>query len=808
MGLHISRLALAVTLSLHLAVPLQAADQLDEFYTEIKGPDAAPSPLLAPKPKPVTQTAPMRAPKANIERQRGVEPTPQPFAVAQVEGESIRSYGPVKAADTLWSIAERMRPSRSVSVHQTMLAIYRSNPSAFAGGRLNGLYRGVRLAIPAQAQIQAESEVEAQTLLRQGKMSLTALPVATTSSQRVVKLSPKRESAVASEVATTPAPKPVVKLTPDKPGISAAEPVAEAATHAPSAAEPATTEMISSKLTIPSQPATASAAVDASVSALVAGGEGHTAADVAASQAETTVLNTQGQAQWQVQYRSEIAALNVSNQQLHTQVEQLSKQLDEIKSLLAQQATARGASIPATPTAEPQVVSTAVSSEVATTPEVTAEAKPVAAVGPDKEESFFSQLFANPINLGLLITLPILLILALVSLLLRAKAKREMANRQEEESGSADMLADDDSHFDHLMAADMVVLGDLPDLEQKDETLQPQPEIVLGERTEPSFQLPDVDLSQPEGSEPGNRIGQASGWGNTADPQLVPEVDGADLGLNERDLDLATDSQVGGKAPANVLDEDDFLAELGVSLQESQPQVTDSSSWPEEPEQPELVPVADNFQPRESVNLSNDELEALFNSVEEHDAAEFLAPAEATSTPEPMLVDAEPELILPTAEHTSEEEQVLSQHMAELLVPEHEEAPAANWYNEDELALDLPVSQEADDALQTKEQMAVATTGFKGIDELLAEAEASADKDEPYQGLSFDVGLDEFPEVLPGQQGVDVDADGGIGAKLDLARAYLEIDDKPSAIELLNEVLAEGSGEQQVEAERLLKRLV
>ena len=51
-----------------------------------------------------------------------------------------------------------------------MLAIYRSNPSAFAGGRLNGLYRGVRLAIPAQAQIQAESEAEAQTLLRQGKM--------------------------------------------------------------------------------------------------------------------------------------------------------------------------------------------------------------------------------------------------------------------------------------------------------------------------------------------------------------------------------------------------------------------------------------------------------------------------------------------------------------------------------------------------------------------------------------------------------------------------------------------------------------
>ncbi len=89
----------------------------------------------------------------------------------------------------------------------------------------------------------------------------------------------------------------------------------------------------------------------------------------------------------------------------------------------------------------------------------------------------------------------------------------------------------------------------------------------------------------------------------------------------------------------------------------------------------------------------------------------------------------------------------------------------------------------------------------------MAEAEANLDKEEPYQGLSFDVGLDEFPEVMPGQQGVDVDADGGVGAKLDLARAYLEIDDKSSAVELLNEVLAQGDDTQKAEAERLIKRL-
>lgn len=68
--------------------------------------------------------------------------------------------------------------------------------------------------------------------------------------------------------------------------------------------------------------------------------------------------------------------------------------------------------------------------------------------------------------------------------------------------------------------------------------------------------------------------------------------------------------------------------------------------------------------------------------------------------------------------------------------------------------------------------------------------------------MSLDVGLDEFPEVLPEGDGVDVDADGELGAKLDLARAYLEIDDKSSAIELLNEVMANGTSQQKDEAQR------
>jgi len=56
---------------------------------------------------------------------------------------------------------------------------------------------------------------------------------------------------------------------------------------------------------------------------------------------------------------------------------------------------------------------------------------------------------------------------------------------------------------------------------------------------------------------------------------------------------------------------------------------------------------------------------------------------------------------------------------------------------------------------------------------------------------------------------VDVDdAENSINAKLDLARAYIEIDDNDSARALLKEVKLDGNDRQQEEAARLIKELV
>lgn len=67
---------------------------------------------------------------------------------------SGNSYGAVNSNDTLWSIASKVRPSDSVSIHQTLVAIYRANPDAFANGNINNLLKGKVLNIPDENTIQ------------------------------------------------------------------------------------------------------------------------------------------------------------------------------------------------------------------------------------------------------------------------------------------------------------------------------------------------------------------------------------------------------------------------------------------------------------------------------------------------------------------------------------------------------------------------------------------------------------------------------------------------------------------------------
>jgi len=61
----------------------------------------------------------------------------------------------VKKSETLWSIADSVRPNDDIGVSQMMLALQKANPDAFTKNNINGLKSGVVLRIPDLADIQA-----------------------------------------------------------------------------------------------------------------------------------------------------------------------------------------------------------------------------------------------------------------------------------------------------------------------------------------------------------------------------------------------------------------------------------------------------------------------------------------------------------------------------------------------------------------------------------------------------------------------------------------------------------------------------
>lgn len=76
-------------------------------------------------------------------------------------------YGPVTRTDTLWSIATRLRPDSSVTVHQVMMALLKNNPDAFYNNNINELKAGYVLRISDPDSINAMS---AQEALRESRL--------------------------------------------------------------------------------------------------------------------------------------------------------------------------------------------------------------------------------------------------------------------------------------------------------------------------------------------------------------------------------------------------------------------------------------------------------------------------------------------------------------------------------------------------------------------------------------------------------------------------------------------------------------
>ncbi len=130
----------------------------------------------------------------SVTAEKSVEPESQPETVSAATADSPAadiapatpadgSYGPTQSSDTLWKIAQRVRPAGGVSVHQTMVAIQRLNPQAFSNGNINLLKKGQVLKLPSQEEIssitqgEAVSAVDSQVAEWKAKRGQTAAPV-------------------------------------------------------------------------------------------------------------------------------------------------------------------------------------------------------------------------------------------------------------------------------------------------------------------------------------------------------------------------------------------------------------------------------------------------------------------------------------------------------------------------------------------------------------------------------------------------------------------------------------------------------
>lgn len=117
----------------------------------------------AQKPAAVSEPTPLPPPeKAKPEPKAA--PSRKAVAAEKPQGDK---YGPVKKGQSLYQIAGEVKPAE-VSLEEMLVALYRSNPNAFAGKNMNRLVTGKILTVPSAegagkiSQSEAKKEIRAQ----------------------------------------------------------------------------------------------------------------------------------------------------------------------------------------------------------------------------------------------------------------------------------------------------------------------------------------------------------------------------------------------------------------------------------------------------------------------------------------------------------------------------------------------------------------------------------------------------------------------------------------------------------------------
>jgi pilus assembly protein FimV len=224
--------------------------------------EIAPPPVRVPKaavvtPAPVTPTEPAPSPVEEAPTEISPPATVAPEStippVSESRASEPREDYTVKPGETLWSIAQRLKPNNdTISAQQIMLAILKQNPDAFLNKNVNTLKAHAVLTIPDFDAIIALTKDEAKGIVREHNASWKS-PNQKTAVAEAKPAEPQTESAPQQEMGAK------LKLVAPAEEVKPAAPAAIAGTPA-----------IGSPNSPPATPTTASPSVTASTPPLSA----------------------------------------------------------------------------------------------------------------------------------------------------------------------------------------------------------------------------------------------------------------------------------------------------------------------------------------------------------------------------------------------------------------------------------------------------------------------------------------------------------------------------------------------------------
>ncbi|KAE8177975.1 FimV/HubP family polar landmark protein [Photobacterium carnosum] len=694
------------------------------------------------------------------------------------------NYGPTYENETLWGIASRHLPNNDVSIFKVIGAIYDLNHDAFENNNIHSLLPGSYLKLPTMDQIQQQ---RISSVSRKLAADQLRAPYATTLKKR--RLADQQVAEQSSMAVKTPVK--VIKSSP-KPQV-------------------ATPQTESTEALVKPEDTTSASAVNSA--ALAIDGDNKTIIPAKPAQSQVDVADVK------------MNALVESNHALRLRLSAMQQDMATLKDQVTESDGIRQ-----------QMVSFL---EQQKQPEVVVEPTP---------ETWLNRLTNNPWALAAAGIIPGGLIAALLALLLfrRKKEDPEQPTLPAPISDGDNTVAvvppidlmgtdhDDDlddlvtkghtNLLDELLAADSTAtafnLDDLPDFDEQaafdhfEDEMSAQPAADAVHNTPLSLDdLPEFDE-------------------NSAfdDPQALP--------LEQMDERSDIDEQI---AIDNVTRQLQLAAQ---AAEHRQPAATENDSANAESDcspfdtARHLEYAFDNIDVRTLPEF--DENEALFASFEEQHELEQYAiecgfKSQSASENVTSEVDQSPEakqdradsagldmdallfdgsdsaVVTPQRGLNNDERDQLLAVTADSAIADNEdvlaEDDAAVWQSMvAEPELEREDWSKQPDLAQEDIKATAKLSNYISIDELLADDPNYHQEDPDEKPLNLDVGLKEFPDMFANIRQFDVDSAGEYAGQLDLAKAYLEMNDIGGAVDLLQDIVLKGEGDTKAEANALLDK--